>query len=274
MLLTSPKIPSILRHITVATSACHPVSEPPAITLQSSLGNSLVSAVDQQNWSVFFQNPPPREGNKGNKTTRLAHRGHLEFARLSCGASGPAAGVCASACDRRGRRSAWRERASGSENRQASAWAMRSQNLDSEMGARSFAFAELLMWAREEVRPEWNWLAAKYSPVTVTVWLRLLVSESRWSVVKLATSCSSQATPPPRLSWSSELPRPPPPPPDPAAPPHASVLKVKSKGGKGRRRESWQKKSENHWLIAQWRWQRCYRWACTVQSVRSRSTTQ
>lgn len=64
-------------------------------------------------------------------------------------------------------------------------------------------------------------------PVTVTVWLRLLVSESRWSVVKLATSCSSQATPPPRLSWSSELPRPPPPP-DPPPPPHASELKVKS----------------------------------------------
>lgn len=65
-----------------------------------------------------------------------------------------------------------------------------------------------------------------YIPVTVTVWLRLLVSESRWSVVKLATSCSSLATPPPRLSWSSELPRPPPP--DPAPPPHASEVKVKS----------------------------------------------
>lgn len=58
MLLTSPKMPSILRHITVATSACHPVSEPPAITLQSSLGNSLVSAVDRQIDQVFPQNPP------------------------------------------------------------------------------------------------------------------------------------------------------------------------------------------------------------------------
>lgn len=69
---------------------------------------------------------------------------------------------------------------------------------------------------------------SSYIPGTVTVWLRLLVSESIWSVVKLATSCSSQATPPPRLSWSSELPRPPPPDPDPTPPPHDSELKVKS----------------------------------------------
>lgn len=63
-------------------------------------------------------------------------------------------------------------------------------------------------------------------PVTVTVWLRLLFSESMWRVVKLATSCSSLATPPPRLSWSNELPRPPSPTsPDPT--PHASELKVK-----------------------------------------------
>lgn len=47
MQLTSPKMPSIRRHITVATSACHPVKDPPAITLQSSLGNSLVSTISQ-----------------------------------------------------------------------------------------------------------------------------------------------------------------------------------------------------------------------------------
>lgn len=48
MLLTSPKIPSIRLHITVATSACHPVSVPPAITLQHSEGNSPVSAEEEK----------------------------------------------------------------------------------------------------------------------------------------------------------------------------------------------------------------------------------
>lgn len=48
-------------------------------------------------------------------------------------------------------------------------------------------------------------------PVMVTVsadrpcWLRLLVSESMWSVVRLESSCSSAVCPaPPKLSWSTE----------------------------------------------------------------------
>lgn len=54
MLLTSPRIPSILLHITVATSACHPVSVPPAITLQHSEGNSLVSVTEEKKYSEIY----------------------------------------------------------------------------------------------------------------------------------------------------------------------------------------------------------------------------
>lgn len=59
MLLTSPKIPSIRLHITVATSACHPVSVPPAITLQHSEGNSLGSVMEEK--SIVRSTAPEKE---------------------------------------------------------------------------------------------------------------------------------------------------------------------------------------------------------------------
>lgn len=144
MLFTSPKIPSILRHITVATSACHPVREPPAITLQSSLGNSLVSTINRQIDQPFWETNPKRKKRKKNPTelaVRIgeSHQGHLESVGLSCGASGPAAGVCLSASVR-DRRSAWQGRASGSESHRGSAWETRSQNLGNNKGARWVRF--------------------------------------------------------------------------------------------------------------------------------------
>lgn len=61
--------------------------------------------------------------------------GHLESAGQSCGASGPAVGVCASGsvCDQCALLSMWQGRASGSENPQGNAWEMHSQNLDKEI---------------------------------------------------------------------------------------------------------------------------------------------
>lgn len=63
--------------------------------------------------------------------------GHLESAARSCGASGPAVGVCAngSVRDHYAPRSAWRGRVSGSGSRQGNAWEMHSQSLNEEKGA-------------------------------------------------------------------------------------------------------------------------------------------
>lgn len=138
MVLTSPRIPSILRHITVATSACHPVREPPAITLQSSLGNSLVSRInqwiDQDPFSLSFTAETLSE-----RGTYLCvseyYRGHQESAGQSYGASGPAVGVCVSGSvrDQCVLLSVWLVRASGSESRQGNAWETHSQNLDKDI---------------------------------------------------------------------------------------------------------------------------------------------
>lgn len=43
MLFTSPRIPRILLHSTAAESGCQPIRLPPAIILQSSARNSLLS---------------------------------------------------------------------------------------------------------------------------------------------------------------------------------------------------------------------------------------
>ena len=47
MLFTSPRIPNILRHNTEAESGCQPIRFPPAIILQSSARNSLLSEKDK-----------------------------------------------------------------------------------------------------------------------------------------------------------------------------------------------------------------------------------
>lgn len=61
--------------------------------------------------------------------------GHLESAGQSCGASGPAVGVCVSGSvhDQRALLSVWQGRASGSESPQGNAWEMHSQNLDKDI---------------------------------------------------------------------------------------------------------------------------------------------
>lgn len=61
--------------------------------------------------------------------------GHRESAGQSCGASGPAVGVCVSGSvgDQRALLSVWQGKASGSEIPQGNAWEMHSQNLDKEI---------------------------------------------------------------------------------------------------------------------------------------------
>ena len=61
--------------------------------------------------------------------------GHLESAGQSCGASGPAEGVCVSGCvcDQCALLSMWRGRASGSERPQGNALEMHFQNLSNDI---------------------------------------------------------------------------------------------------------------------------------------------
>ena len=63
------------------------------------------------------------------------YQGHQESAGRSCGASGPAAGVCVSGsvCDQCALLSVWLVRVSGSESHQGNAWETHSQNLDNEI---------------------------------------------------------------------------------------------------------------------------------------------